>query len=180
MPLFTTNEIPASNIEHKNWYLDTNLIRNCFTHDLPFVIEMHRSPTNSPYRGPFMRSFVVFNVISMKRCWISSRSWDAMTTVWRQCYAISVAELALNKPSWQQSSRRGGVASRANDGNSNSNFQAGSCTHTSGHTFPTSGVDLQIMSVVYFVEIQTRGDAPDHGKWMNPNTFLHCSCPKVL
>ena len=96
--------------------------------------------------------------------------WDTMMLVWRERNAISVAELAFSKPSWQHSTAYGGVASRANDGNSNSNFNAGSCSHTNVHTYPTWGVDLQVMSIVYYVEIQTRGDAPVQGMCMNQST----------
>ena len=84
----------------------------------------------------------------------------------KHLYNISVTNLALNKPAWQDSTKYGAVASRAVDGNVNANFAAGSCTHSSKHTYPTWGVDLQIMSVVYHVDIKRRRDAPAHGMHM--------------
>ena len=76
---------------------------------------------------------------------------------------VTVTNLALHKPTWQHSTWFGGVASRAVDGNANPKFGAGSCTHTNRHSYPTWGVDLQIMSIVYYVEIMRR-DAYNRGK----------------
>ena len=70
--------------------------------------------------------------------------------------SITVANLALYKPTWQDSTAFGGVASRAVDGNANPNFGAGSCTHTDFYTYPTWGVDLQIISTVHYVDIIRR------------------------
>ena len=73
--------------------------------------------------------------------------------------------MALNKPTWQHGTSYDGEASRAVDGNDNADFNAGSCTYTSEHTYPTWGVDLQIMAIVYYVEIMRRYFT-GHGTWV--------------
>ena len=75
---------------------------------------------------------------------------------------ISVSNMALHKPAWQDSTHVEHVASRAVDGNSNTALGAGGCTHTLSHTYPTWGVDLQVMAIIYSVEIMRRDYVP-HG-----------------
>ena len=84
-------------------------------------------------------------------------------------YIITVGNLALHKPAWQHSIVYGAVASRAVDGNARPNFAAGTCAHTDSHTYPTWGVDLQIMSIVYYVEIMRR-DLTDRGMHLSKFT----------
>ena len=84
-------------------------------------------------------------------------------------YIITVYNLALHKPAWQHSTVYGAVASRAVDGNPEPHFPFGTCTHTNGHTYPTWGVDLQIMSLVYYVEIMRR-DLAEHGMHLSKFT----------
>ena len=75
---------------------------------------------------------------------------------------IAVFNLALNKAAWQHGTTFGGVAARAVDGNPNPNFGGGSCSHTTVHTYPTWGVDLQVTAKVGEVEIMRR-DLVNHG-----------------
>lgn len=69
--------------------------------------------------------------------------------------------LAFAKPTKQSSTSHGGVSSRAVDGNSNTNYFAGSCTHTNGiysqheHWWR---VDLGQVEPVTEVYIVNRGD----------------------
>ena len=71
--------------------------------------------------------------------------------------------MALHKPAWQDSTHAGHVASRAVDGNDNTALEANSCCHTNQHTYPTWGVDLQIMAIIYSIEVMRRDYVP-HGK----------------
>ena len=77
---------------------------------------------------------------------------------WMCLCCISVTNLALRKPAWQPSTFQTYEASRAVDGNPNPNMIAGSCTHSNSHSYPTWGVDLQVMAIVYRVEILRRDD----------------------
>ena len=73
--------------------------------------------------------------------------------------------MALNKPAWQDSTYLGYVASLAVDGNDNPDLHTGSCTHTATYTYPTWGVDLQVMAIIYSIEIMRR-DFVSHGKYV--------------
>ena len=82
---------------------------------------------------------------------------------------FSVSNMALHKPAWQHSTYLDYAASRAVDGNDNTNMDAGGCSYTDSHTYPTWGVDLPVMSIIYSVEIMRR-DALSHGKTLQ---FYH-------
>ena len=91
-------------------------------------------------------------------------------------YLIAVTNLALNKPTWQHSTKYGGVASRAVDGNPNPHYGDGSCTHTYRHTYPTWGVDLLTIANVYDVEIMRR-DFNRHGMCLHDHVCtIACPC----
>ena len=86
--------------------------------------------------------------------------------------------MALNKPAWQSSVINDWGASRAVDGNANTEISAGSCTHTNGEDFPTWAVDLEVMTIVYHIEVmrrnlntkRTRMSDPKYSNWMvKPN-----------
>jgi hypothetical protein len=57
-----------------------------------------------------------------------------------------------------QSSNFGGLASRAIDGNTNTNYYTGTCTHTSGESNPWWQVDLGSKQAVRAVKVTNRGD----------------------
>ena len=73
--------------------------------------------------------------------------------------------MAFRKPTWQDSTILNAAASRAVDGNDNPDFGASSCSHTAPSSFATWGVDLQVMAIIYSVEIMRRDYAP-HGKFL--------------
>ena len=114
---------------------------------LAFVWGIHRGPVNSPHKWPVTRKMFPFDDVIMRK---------------RNDF-LAVTNMALNKPAWQHGTNHGGEASRAVDGNDDSD--GGSCTHTKEHTYPTWGVDLQIMAIVYYVEIMRRY-YKGHGTWM--------------
>ena len=67
--------------------------------------------------------------------------------------------VAQGKDAFQSSEQAGGLASRGVDGNANSNYPSGSCTHTSdADPNPYWGVDLGSVHVVTHVEIVNRAD----------------------
>lgn len=66
--------------------------------------------------------------------------------------------LAYQRGTIQSSIDSGGVSSRAVDGNSNANFDAGSCTHTNDEKQPWWRVDLGNVELVNKVYIVNRGD----------------------
>ena len=70
--------------------------------------------------------------------------------------SIKVTNLALYKPTFQDSTNFGCEASRAVHGNATPTFGAGICTHTDRYTYPTWGVALQTISTVYYAEIMRR------------------------
>ncbi|KAL9950698.1 hypothetical protein ACROYT_G043239 [Oculina patagonica] len=69
--------------------------------------------------------------------------------------------LAFGKQTSQISTNHGGVSSRAVDGNSETNYHSGSCTHTKGANQPWWRVDLGQVEPVSEVYIVNRGD----GSW---------------
>ncbi|XP_035682322.1 uncharacterized protein LOC118419823 [Branchiostoma floridae] len=83
----------------------------------------------------------------------------------------SGGNVALGKTAYQTSTRdEGGAASRAVDGNTDGNFNAGSCTHTvsGGETNPTWWVDLGQSYAVDSVVIFNRMDAASNSERLNP------------
>ncbi|XP_065051247.1 uncharacterized protein LOC135680930 isoform X2 [Rhopilema esculentum] len=66
--------------------------------------------------------------------------------------------IARGKPTKQSSTGFGGVASRAVDGNRNSQWGGRSCTHTNRDRKPWWRVDLGSQQQVYKVRLTTRGD----------------------
>ncbi len=69
-----------------------------------------------------------------------------------------VGNLARGKPAIQSSTRHGGIASKAVDGNKNMDFHAGSCTHTRIERRPWWRVDLESYYKVKGVRLTNRGD----------------------
>jgi len=78
------------------------------------------------------------------------------------CVAAQAANIALNKPAFQVSQWPGNsvdaVASLAVDGNTASNFNDGSCTHTDYTQNAWWAVDLGAASAISSVTITNRGD----------------------
>ena len=70
----------------------------------------------------------------------------------------SSSNLALGRPTTQSSVRHGGKASRGVDGNTNSKYGAGSCTHTAREKRPWWRVDLERVVDVSTVKITNRKD----------------------
>jgi len=70
--------------------------------------------------------------------------------------------VALNRPSFQVSTLNVYVASRANDGNKNTDMFAGSCAHTGEATNPWWAVDLGVALYVHGVKFTNRNK---HGKY---------------
>ncbi|XP_070542883.1 uncharacterized protein [Ptychodera flava] len=70
-----------------------------------------------------------------------------------------VENTAYNMPAYQSSVDRGGVASRAVDGETNSDFASDSCMHTAREQDPWWKVDLQLPHYVYAVKITNRQDS---------------------
>jgi len=68
------------------------------------------------------------------------------------------ADLAMNKKTSQSNTAEGGVSKRAVDGNTDSKFANGSCTHTGAASFPWWRVDLGATATVDTVTIFNRGD----------------------
>ena len=66
--------------------------------------------------------------------------------------------IARGRPTRQSSTSFGGVASRAVDGLKDSNYNAGSCTHTTDEYQPWWRVDLGIVQPVYKVALKNRRD----------------------
>eukprot|EP00058_Branchiostoma_floridae_P028282 XP_002613773.1 hypothetical protein BRAFLDRAFT_85314 [Branchiostoma floridae] len=84
-------------------------------------------------------------------------------------YRSKGANVALGKTAFQTSTLGDGVASRAVDGNTNTDYTAGSCTHTvgdPGETNPTWWVDLGQSYVIDRVVIFNRQDCC--AKRLNP------------
>jgi hypothetical protein len=71
----------------------------------------------------------------------------------------NTTNLALNKPSVQSSTCYNGSASRANDGNTNGNFNNGSVSHTCYNTNPFWELDLQNVYEIDEIKIWNRTDA---------------------
>ena len=70
-----------------------------------------------------------------------------------------LGNIAKGKPSMQSSTGPwGGVASRGNDGNANSNWNGKSCTATSKQRRPWWRVDLQAVRTIGKVKITNRRD----------------------
>lgn len=63
---------------------------------------------------------------------------------------------ALKKPTKQSQTAHGGIASKAVDGNKNSYYYRGSCTHTNEETTPWWRVDLEQRIAVTHVKIVNR------------------------
>ena len=74
--------------------------------------------------------------------------------------------LALGKPTSQITTSWGGRSGRAVDGNRNSNWRGGSCTHTHSRRKSWWRVDLQKNVRVRKVFVQNRGDCC--GSRLNP------------
>ncbi|KAK3109005.1 hypothetical protein FSP39_020805 [Pinctada imbricata] len=70
----------------------------------------------------------------------------------------SLTNLALRKKTFQSSIYRNGSAHKAVDGNSDTNFSLGSCTHTRKSDTPYWYVDLGIERYIQHMEISNRGD----------------------
>jgi len=70
----------------------------------------------------------------------------------------SVVNLALDGVATQPSTAHGGVASRANDGNTDGNYGAGSVTHTGSHTNAWWEVDLGAVMEIDSIAVWNRGD----------------------
>ena len=66
--------------------------------------------------------------------------------------------IARDKPAFQSSVSYGGVPSRAVDGVTSTNYNAGSCTATAMESDPWWGVDLQAEYRVQDLLITNRGD----------------------
>ena len=66
--------------------------------------------------------------------------------------------LALKKPVWQSSDFYGNVASRAVDGNRDSDINMASCSHTADNNPPWITVDLEDTYEITEVAITNRGD----------------------
>lgn len=84
---------------------------------------------------------------------------------WNNCVTFSETNLALNKPAYQSStykrpgSGRAFPASLAVDGNRDTNFQHGSCSHTNHHDpLPWLVVDLGHKYKINRVAVTNRGD----------------------
>jgi len=75
-----------------------------------------------------------------------------------QVYAYKPGNLALKKPTRQSSTGWHGCSKRAVDGNRNSNYNAGSCTHTQRNYYPWWRVDLGTPQRVFKVSLTNRGD----------------------
>ena len=73
---------------------------------------------------------------------------------------LSTVNVALGKPAVQSSTDHGGLASRAVDGDINSNWGGSSCTHTAHESEPWFRVDLQLSVFVvkfYYVGCLQKG-----------------------
>ena len=66
--------------------------------------------------------------------------------------------IARNKPTFQSSTRHGGVSSRAVDGNTNGKYSNGSVTHTRGSTDPYWEVDLEDIYTIDTIKVYNRRD----------------------
>ncbi|CAH1239028.1 SSC5D [Branchiostoma lanceolatum] len=73
-------------------------------------------------------------------------------------YSLKGVNVALDTTSFQTSISSGGVASRAVDGNTDTNWVAGSCTHTAEEANPSWRVDLGQSYVIDRVVIFNRRD----------------------
>ena len=71
---------------------------------------------------------------------------------------LSTVNVALGKPALQSSTDHGGLASRAVDGDINSNWGGSSCTHTAHESEPWFRVDLQLSVFVGQVVLYNRVD----------------------
>ncbi|KAK2174249.1 hypothetical protein NP493_816g02032 [Ridgeia piscesae] len=78
-------------------------------------------------------------------------------------FALNAAErnIALRRPSRISSSKNGGTADKANDGNINGIFRRGSCTHNDDSLKPWWAVDLESERLVLSVHIYNRVDDPN-------------------
>ena len=83
--------------------------------------------------------------------------------------------LALHKEAWQSSTGWAGLASRAVDGNHNTNHHnTGHCTHTDEDETPWFLVDLESTYEVTHVVITNRGD--DYSKLIYVSIFVPPPC----
>jgi len=73
-------------------------------------------------------------------------------------FAKKGINIARNKPTEQSSTGYGGYSKRAVDGNTDTNYKAGSCTHTHFDQEPWWKVDLEKSQAVGAVQIWNRGD----------------------
>jgi len=73
-------------------------------------------------------------------------------------YAKKGINLARSKPTEQSSTGYGGLSKRAVDGNTETNYKGGSCTHTHFDQEPWWRVDLQKPQAIGAVQIWNRGD----------------------
>ena len=83
----------------------------------------------------------------------------------------ATTNIALNKPTMQQSFGWGGVPNRAVDGNKQSQWSGASCTHTQSVQQAWWAVDLGAVSEVYSVSITNRADCCckyNHGGILEP------------
>ena len=64
--------------------------------------------------------------------------------------------IAVNKPTFQSSTYEASVSSRAVDGNRNTDFSGGSCSHTRLSSNPWWAVDLQCRRQVASVSLTNR------------------------
>ncbi|XP_048581662.1 fucolectin-6-like [Nematostella vectensis] len=80
--------------------------------------------------------------------------------------------IALGKPTNQSSTAWDGVQSRAVDGNRNSAWVGGSCTHTDNEAAPWWQVDLETTKSIAEVLIVARGDSSVHRLWSNTFELL--------
>jgi hypothetical protein len=84
----------------------------------------------------------------------------------------SVINLATGKPSAQSSTVYGGVASRANDNNTNGAYSSGSVIHTGNEASPYWQVDLQSTASITNIEVWNRTDACCVSRMANYYVFV--------
>ena len=78
----------------------------------------------------------------------------------------------MNKSAYQSSTRYNSVASKAVDGDTNGDHNAGSCTHSESEVRPWWAVDLGIATSVFEVEISNRVDHNKQGTTYVDVTFM--------
>ncbi|KAK2174250.1 hypothetical protein NP493_816g02034 [Ridgeia piscesae] len=75
-------------------------------------------------------------------------------------WVFAESNIALRRPSRISSSKNGGTADKANDGNINGIFKRGSCPHNDDSLKPWWAVDLESERLVLSVHIYNRVDVP--------------------